>query len=169
MTILTHQRDRAIVERRQDYRAARVMDDFPNVSPVPLAHGIDSHVEDAAGEDIFRIYEFRRLCRRLSHVWRKLLTCERPLPIFILAYKCSVRRADEQRFAMILSVEFPGPLRPGTTNQLYKRARPPALTALRFRERRGRLKQSSLCLAHSCWAGLPSTFRDRQPEDCLVQ
>ena len=64
MTILTDQRDRPVIESRQDHRAAAMMDDLANIRLVAFAHGINRDVEHSAGEDLFRIEELRSLLSR---------------------------------------------------------------------------------------------------------
>ena len=65
MTILFDQRDRAIVERRQNHRATAMMDDFANVRAIRFADRIDAYVENATAKYFLRIDELRSL---LSHV-----------------------------------------------------------------------------------------------------
>src|SRR6266852_5321911 len=66
MTILTHQRDRPVIESRQDHRAAAMMHDLARVGLVGFAHGIDRDINHTAGEDFLRIEELRSL---ISHLF----------------------------------------------------------------------------------------------------
>src|SRR6266446_2085627 len=63
MTILAHQRNRAVFESRENHLTTPMMNDFAHVSLIALAHRIDGDVEDSAGEYLRGIEKFR--CFRL--------------------------------------------------------------------------------------------------------
>ena len=60
MAILSHERDRAVVEHRQDDGAAVMMDHFALVGLLAFAHRVDSDVENAAVEYFLAADDFRK-------------------------------------------------------------------------------------------------------------
>src|SRR5207247_8186142 len=64
MAILAHERDRPVIESRQDHRAATMMHDLASVGLIAFTDGVNRDVEHPAREDLFRIEERRSL---LSH------------------------------------------------------------------------------------------------------
>ena len=59
MTILPNESNGAVVERRQDDSAPRMMHDFANVSPIVLANRINGDVKDTSLENCFRVNVLR--------------------------------------------------------------------------------------------------------------
>ena len=67
MTVLAHQRDCAVIERRQNYCATAMMNYFASVGLISLSNRIDRNIKHPALKNLFARDDLWRLELRCIH------------------------------------------------------------------------------------------------------